>query len=57
MMTQTEVNRLFEQVNKAFETDRHRLDELEKRLKALEPIISNLTAQEASKKPAKSTEK
>ena len=36
MLTQTEINRLFEQVNKAFEADRERINALEKRVKDLE---------------------
>jgi len=36
MLTQTEINRLFEQVNKAFEADRDRINALEKRVKDLE---------------------
>jgi polyhydroxyalkanoate synthesis regulator phasin len=36
MLTQTEINRLFEQVNKAFEADRERINALEKRVKDLD---------------------
>lgn len=53
MMTQTEVNRLFEQVNKAFEADRARIDTLEKKMKELSALVSS----EKAPKPAKGTEK
>lgn len=53
MLTQTEVNKLFAQVNQAFEADRARIAELEKRVKELESSKRS----EKAPQTAKSTEK